>query len=57
MFSVSAPSWCWLAPMPLSAMKRKALPDFSAWAPSCSDFDLKNERCAIFASELSLRLS
>ena len=41
MFSVSAPSWCSLASMPLSAMKRNALPSFSAWAPSRSVFDLK----------------
>ena len=32
MFSVSAPSWCSLASMPVSAMKRNALPFFSVWA-------------------------
>ena len=38
MFSVSAPSWCSLASMPLSAMKRNALPAFSAWAASLQRF-------------------
>ena len=57
MFSVSAPSWCSLASMPLSAMKRNAPSFFSAWAPSRSVFDLKKVRCAPLASELSFRLS
>ena len=43
--------------IPVSAMKRKALPFCSCWAPSRSVFDLKNEACAFFASELSLTLS
>src|SRR6185295_9385653 len=57
MFSVNAPSWCSLARIPESAMKRKALPVFSASAPSRSERDLKNERCAVRASLLSFRLS
>ena len=57
MFSVSVPSWCSLAAMPLSAMKRNALPCFRAWAASWRVFALKKPSCAFFASELSLKLS
>ena len=41
MFSVSAPSWCSLASMPLSAMKRNALPFFSVSAPSLTRLRLE----------------
>src|SRR6185369_2480427 len=57
MFSVSAPSWCSLAAIPLSAMTRKALFGLSASAPSRSDLDLKKVFFAALASPLSFRLS
>src|SRR5205085_1086299 len=47
MFSVSAPSWWSLASMPVSAMKRKALPSFSVLAASPRLACLKKPRRAV----------